>query len=174
MKLIAIETTWFFIIGVAMIVISASIFFFWKEKIPDFFYCNVYTKIFPTEKIPDRCKDEKNKIESITIRYKNEEDAIRMFSSYLLKCWLDAEKYSNLETHYCYKIYFRGPTEIFISQKNISDALIDFDNCRTLQYKSFGCGYRDDIIWSVNKDFIEKDDIVIIKYLNTSQIEIIV
>ncbi|MEM5831053.1 MAG: hypothetical protein QXO40_02530 [Candidatus Aenigmatarchaeota archaeon] len=172
MKLIAIEINWYFVIGIAALLISISIMIFWRENISNYFYCNLYTKIFPNQKIPERCKIEEN-IESIKIFSEDEDEIIRKFTSYLIKCWIEAEKYKNFKTHYCFKISFHTSQDFKIFPHNISKILRDYDNCRTLQFKSYNCGYRDDIIWKVENEYIQKNDIVIIKYLDSNQIEII-
>lgn len=173
MKAIATEITWFFVIGIAALIIATSIFLFWRENIVNFFYCELYQKIFFSHQIDEKCKRE-FKLENIKIDSQNEKEIINLFTSYLIKCWLDAEKYKNFKTHFCYKISFRNDISLRIFPQNISEVLKTYDNCKTLQYKNYTCGYRDDIEWSVNKDYISENDIVLIKYLENDKIEIIV
>lgn len=173
MKFLSVEITWVFIIGVASLIIALSILFFWREKIPDILYCTFFRKIFQTEELNSKCKEEIETIVSVEIFSTNERDIINQFTSYLLKCWIDAEKYKNFNTHYCFKISFRTNFNFKLYPQNISEALKAYDNCRILQYEIFNCGYRNDIIWKVEKNFISNEDIVIIKYLDTHKIEII-
>lgn len=172
MKLIAVEITWYFIIGISALVVASGILLFWRENITNYIYCEIYLKIFPSGQVPEKCKKEE-KIESISIFSKNEVETIRIFTSYLIKCWLDAEKYRNFKTHYCFKISFKGEVNFKIFPQNISKVLKDYDYCKTLQFKDYNCGYRNDIVWSVEKGYIDNNDIVIVKYLDTNQIEII-
>lgn len=172
MKLIAVEMTWIFLIGITSLIIAVSVLIFWREKIIDFFFCNIYGKMFPLQYIDEKCSREEN-IETVEIFSNDEKEIINLFSSYLLKCWLDAEKYKNFKTHYCYKILFKTNIEFKITPQNISKSLKMYDDCKSLQYKSYTCGFRDDILWSVEKNYISREDIVIIKYLDTHLIEII-
>ncbi|MEM5830495.1 MAG: hypothetical protein QXL82_03225 [Candidatus Aenigmatarchaeota archaeon] len=168
MKLIAIETTWFFIIIIAAIVISFSILITLRERIQNYLYCNVYLKIFPKESIPEICKRDFPKIERIKFFANSNEEVISKFTSYLFECIQTIQRYKIYDRDYtCYEIDFSNiNNEINIYPQNISDFIKQYDGCKTLQMKSYNCGYRDDVIWNVKDSVIKKDSIVIIKYLH--------
>ncbi len=176
MKSFAIQITWFWILIIASIVIAITLLITLKERITDFFYCEFYAKIFLTS-LPEKCIKEK-KVEKVYIDAKNEQELITQFLSYLIKCWQDVERYKQFKTHYCYEIEFRNVNKDWnISAKQIANELKNYDDCKTLQFKTFNCGYRDDIIWNVGESQFENitmDKRVFIKYnAEEDKIEII-
>ncbi|MEM5820761.1 MAG: hypothetical protein QXP34_00360 [Candidatus Aenigmatarchaeota archaeon] len=176
MKLIAIETTWFFIIIIAAIVISISILIALRERIQNYLYCNVYLKIFPKETIPEYCKSQNLITERIKFYANNEEEAISKFASYLFECIQTIQRYKVYDRDYtCYEIDFSPMQEnIKIFPENVSMFIKQYDGCKSLQMKTFDCGYRDDVVWKVKDYEISKDSIVIIKYNhNIDAIEVI-
>jgi len=175
MKGIAIETTWFLVIVLVSIIVGLSIILALRERISQFFYCNLYLKIFPSQQIPEFCKVSQPKTERTRIFANNSFEAISKFAEYILDCWKLTEKYKIKEDYMCYELEFSlVPEDLVISAENLSKYFKDYYNCQEIQMKSYGCGYRDDIIWNVKNEIILKGSIVLIVYrAEEDKIEII-
>jgi hypothetical protein len=167
MKCIAIDIVWFLIISITAIIIALLIFSETREKIFNFFYCNLYARLFPNSD----CKKEEKSVERVYIDGSSEREILLRFTSLLINCWRDAEINNNFKTHYCYEVRFRNVVDFSFNLSHVAKELKEAYNCRELQVKSFNCGYRDDIIW--NAEEINKNSIVFIKYLEENKIEVI-
>ncbi|MEM0480647.1 MAG: hypothetical protein QXQ14_00440 [Candidatus Aenigmatarchaeota archaeon] len=160
MKSIAIETTWFLVLILISIIIAISIIFPLRDRIVKFFYCNIYSKLFPNENM-EFCKEEKNIAEKVYIDG-NELSAIIDFSNLIISCWENVEKYKIRENIICYEVVLRNvPDDLIILTENVSEAFKELYNCQIVQMKSYNCGYRDDVIWQGE---VRKDKIVLISY----------
>ena len=160
MKSIAIETTWFLIIALISIIVAISIIFSLKERVVQFFYCEVYTKIFQKE-APEICKKEKEIAEQIYIDG-NEIYSVIKFSDLIVSCWQNVEKYKIKNNIICYEVVLRDvPEDLIIYPQNISKIFKETYDCKIVQMKSYDCGYRDDVIWQAE---VKKGKVVLIAY----------
>jgi hypothetical protein len=89
MKVIAVDVVWISVICIASIIIATVLISNLREKIFNFFYCEIYARFFSQNK----CKEEKI-VEKIVLKGKDEKEILRSFIALLISCWQESEKKS--------------------------------------------------------------------------------
>lgn len=170
MKGLALEVVWGLIIAIAGVLLFLSLVTGTFKTASNWFYCNIYVKVinffggYKTASVPEICK------QTITGYLKKEvvsDTDNKIFSrkllAYIIACWNEAEVKGLYKSHPCYELKISGMVEN-VSEQNVSYILIKEDRCRSIENSDYGCGVKNQILWSVEGGVINNQTILLIRY----------
>lgn len=175
MKGLALNVIWGLIIAIASVLLFLSLVTGTLRDAGNWFYCNLYIKILNffsgqgTMSIPDICKQlDVNHAKIERIDDKENEIFSRKLLAFIIECWNDAEVREVYKTHPCYELRIPGNVQN-VYERNITDILIGENHCQSIENSDYGCGARDQIIWNVEGNVINRQKILLIEYNGTAQ-----
>ncbi|RLI75161.1 hypothetical protein DRP04_13770, partial [Archaeoglobales archaeon] len=154
MRGLALNTVFALLIAIAAAAIFLSLVTGTFKRASDWIYCKVYVGIanfFSRGEftLPVICKEMfGGRVERVEITEREKEIVARELLSYIIACWKKTELTEAYYTHTCYEIRLPGNVED-VSEKDVSRILLEEDKCKSIQNWDYGCGAKDQIIWSV-------------------------
>ena len=156
MKGLALNVIWSIVIAIASVLLFLGIITGTLKNAANWFYCDIYIKIINffggsgMSSIPESCKSVVKG--SVKTEVVNDEDN-RIFSrkllAHVIACWNEAETKGLYESHPCYELKLSGNVGN-VSERNVSDILLNEDHCKSIENEDYGCGAKDQILWSVD------------------------
>ena len=155
-KGLALNTVWGLIIAMASVLLFLSLVTGTLRNAVNYVYCKTFVRIInffagsEMASIPEMCKPyitTHARVEEI----KESDNRIvsRKLLSYIIACWKEAEIKGLYSSHPCYEIKLPGTVDN-VTEANISKILIEEDRCMSIENSDYGCGFYNQIIWSVD------------------------
>lgn len=155
MKGLELEVVWGIIIAIACVLLFLSLVTGTFRSAANWVYCDIYIKVLnffhgsEMASIPDACRNEATYSEQVVISDTDNRIVSRELLSYIIACWGNAETMGLYESHPCYEVTISNSVNN-VSEENVSFILIKEDHCKSIENSDYGCGERNQIIWSVD------------------------
>lgn len=165
MKGIALDSVFALIVAVGSLIVLISLFSTSIKPAGEWLYCNVYfkfTSIFSHASPPDFCKPEE-KPEVIEVNETRNREFSRLLLSYIISCWQSAEVKGLYKDHACYELRLKNKVDD-VTEKNVTDVLIQEDGCVSIENSDYGCGEKNSILWEVSGEVINSQSLILIRY----------
>lgn len=160
MKGLALNVIWSIVIAIASVLLFLGIITGTLKNAANWFYCDIYIKIMNffsgsgMASIPESCKSVvKGSVKTEVVNDEDNKIFSRKLLAYVIACWNEAEIKGLYESHPCYELRLLGNVEN-VSEKNVSDILLNEDHCKSIENADYGCGAKDQILWSVDGEII--------------------
>ena len=153
MKALALSSVVALIVAMGSLVVLLSLFSTGIKPAGEWIYCNVYFKLtsFITHASPpDFCKPQE-KPEVVEIKETDNKAFSRLLLSYIISCWQSAEIKGLYKDHACYELRLKNRVSD-VTEKDVSDVLIEEDDCTSIENSDYGCGEENKILWKVEAD----------------------
>lgn len=170
MKGLALDVVWGLVIAIVGVLVFLSLITGALRSAATWFYCDIYLKISnffarqETASVPEICKySVKNHVKIEEIFEGGNKNFSRRMLAYAIACWNDAEMAGLYETHPCYELHLMKNVDD-VTEKNVSDILVKEDHCMSIENSDYGCGAKNQIIWSVDGGIINDQKIIVVEY----------
>ncbi|MCD6403405.1 MAG: hypothetical protein J7K98_03685, partial [Candidatus Aenigmarchaeota archaeon] len=168
MKGLALNTIGVLVIAMVSVLLLLSLVSGTLKDAANWLYCKVYIKLLgffqgqELGSIPEVCKIFylKNQAKEVEIKEGDNTIFSRKLLALIIACWKEAEIKGLYEDHPCYQIRIKTRVED-VTEKNVSDILINEDHCTSIENSDYGCGYYNQILWKVDGavNWLTKDEI---------------
>ena len=131
-------------------------------------YCGSYIRIaglMPSSEnpsIPDVCVHGKP-LETFKIDESDNKKVSRILLSYIISCWNKVENLRLDKDYACYELVLTETVDN-VNEGNVSSILIKEDHCSSIENSDYGCGAKDQIVWSVAGGVINTQKVLLIYY----------
>lgn len=160
MKGLALNVVWGLIIAIASVLVFLSLITGTFKNAANWFYCDVYIKVISfftnseIASVPDTCRPTiKDHAKVETVDDTDNKIFSRKLLAYIIACWGEAEIKGIFESHPCYELRLSEHVEN-VSEGNVTQILIKEDHCKSIENSDYGCGAKNQIVWSIDGEVL--------------------